>query len=156
MANPARIPDPRLDDPINPPPPLGDEPIAFNARRDPANTQTPIDNRMVVERGSSGTGVIIAVVVIALAVAAYFMFAPGSETTVVPVDQPAATEPAPAAPAPDATAPAAPADTMQPAPESTAPAAPADQAPPAPESSAPAEPAPAAPAPAQPAPATNP
>lgn len=156
MANPARIPDPRLDDPINPPQtPLGSGPVPFNPRLDPANNPG-VDNRVVVERSSGGTGVIIAVVVIALAIAAYFMFAPGTETTVVPVDQPAVTEPAPAAPAPDATAPAAPADTMQPAPESTAPAAPADQAPPAPESSAPAETAPAAPAPAQPAPATNP
>ena len=147
MANPQRIPDPRYTDPVNPVPPLTPDPYAAEQRPLAANAESPrvINNR--VESRGSGTSVLIAAVVLVLAVIAYFMFAPGSETTTVPGD-PAVIE-QPVAPAPDAVAPPAP-DAMAPAPEAVAPEAPADAAPPAPESSAPVEPAPA---PAEPAPA---
>lgn len=165
MANPQRVPDPRLDDPINPVPPAGPGPL--DERLTPAGPEeSRIDNRTVVTERKSGSGVLIAAVVLVLAVIAYFLFAPGTENTPVPADQPATTS-EPAAPAPDATAPATPAPdatTPAPAPDATAPATPApsetapatppaDSTAPAPESSAPAQPAPAEPAPAQPAPA---
>lgn len=156
MANPSRIPDPRYDDPVNPIPTPGADPLFTNRRPDPANSDNPaaIDNRTVVQSRGSGTGVLIAAVVLVLALAAYLLFAPAGTPTVAPTpDQPVTTG-EPVQPAPDAMAPAAPADPAQPAPESTAPAAPADPAQPAPQQSAPAnppaEPAPApAPAPAQ-------
>jgi hypothetical protein len=175
MANPQRVPDPRLDDPFTPPPPTGGP---LNERLTPNPDDPRIDNRTIVAERRSGSGVLIAVVVLVLAVIAYFLFAPGGQNTPVPADQPAATtEPAapepsssapaspadqtqpapdataPATPAPDATAPAAPADQMQPAPDATAPATPVPDAtaPAAPESSTPTEPAPTAPAPAAPA-----
>lgn len=135
MANPDRVPDPRLNDPLNPIPP-GSDPT--DPRLHPANT--PVDNRVVVQ-SSRGSGILIAAVVLVLAIIAYFLFVPGGTNTAVPPgEQPAATEPA--APAPDATAPATP------APEATTPAEPAPApAAPEPESTAPAEPAPANPAP---------
>lgn len=142
MANPDRVPDPRLNDPLNPMPP-GSDPA--DPRLNPANT--PVDNRVVVQ-SNRGSGVLIAAVVLILAIIAYFLFVPGgTDTAVAPGEQPTATEPAapapdaaPTNPAPDATAPATP------APDATAPAPTA----PAPESGAPANPAPeTAPAPAQ-------
>lgn len=143
MANPDRVPDPRLNDPLNPMPPAGSDPA--DPRLNPANIGGP-DNRVVVQ-SNRGSGILIAAVVLILAIIAYFLFVPGStETTGVPPgEQPAATEPAtpaPATPAPDATTPATP------APDATAPAEPAP-APttPEPQSTAPAEPAPANPAP---------
>jgi len=154
MANPERAPDPRYDDPLNPLPPAGSDPV--DRRPDPANTQDPyIDNRVVMSERRSGSGVLIAAVVLVLAVIAYFVFAPGTSNAPGPAEQPAATEPATPAPAPDATAPAAPATPATPAPEATAPANPAEPATPAPENSTPeAAPAnPAQPAPAEPAPA---
>jgi hypothetical protein len=152
MANPQRIPDPRID-PIDPAPRSVD-PLSPDPRLTPANSEQP-QTFTRVEQRSGGTGVLIAAVVLVLALIAYFAFAPATDdTAVVPAD-PAVTE-QPAAPAPDATAPAAPADPAAPAPDATAPAAPADPAAPAPESSAPAEPAPAEPAPAPAAPAPAP
>lgn len=151
MANPDRVPDPRLNDPLNPMPP-GSDPA--DPRLNPANT--PVDNRVVVQ-SNRGSGILIAAVVLILAIIAYFLFVPGGTDTtgVAPGEQPTATEPA--APAPDATAPAAPAPDATapatPAPDATAPAEPAPApATPEPESTAPAEPAPANPAP-EPAPA---
>jgi hypothetical protein len=150
MANPSRIHDPRLDDPINPATTPGVDPLTINPRLDPANSQDPrVANSTVVQSRSGGTGVLIAAVIIVLALAAYFLFAPGSQTTVVPTEPAVTTEPA--TPAPDATAPAAPGDTIAPAPDATAPAEPADPVAPAPESSAPAPAEPTAPAPAAPA-----
>lgn len=134
MANPQRVPDPRLDDPFTTPPPIGTGPL--NERLTPNPEDPRIDNRTIVSERRSGSGVLIAVVVLVIAVIAYFLFAPGGQNTPVPADQPAATtEPAapePSATAPDATAPATP------APNATAPAAP--------ESPTPTEPAPTAPA----------
>jgi hypothetical protein len=161
MANPSRIPDPRLNDPANPSTPVGVDPLSSDPRLNPANSQDPrvVDNRNVVESRGAGSGVLIAAVVLVLAIIAYFVFAPGTDTAVTPTDDTVTTEPAtPApdatAPAPDATAPApdatAPADPATPAPDATAPEAPADPATPAPDATAPAEPAPA---PAEPAPA---
>jgi hypothetical protein len=150
MANPQRIPDPRYTDPVNPVPPLTPDPYATEQRPLAANSESPrvINNR--VESRGSGTTVLIAAVVLALAVIAYFMFAAGTDTTTLPAD-PAVTE-QPVAPAPDAAAPPAP-DAMAPAaPADAAPEAPADAPPPASESAAPVDPAPAEPAPA-PAPA---
>lgn len=166
MANPSRIPDPR--DPANPSTPLGTDPLSSDPRLNPANSQDPraVDNRNIVESRSAGSGVLIAAVVLVLAIIAYFVFAPGTDTAVTPTDDTVTTEPAtptdPAAPAPDATAPAAPADPATPAPDATAPAdpampapdatapeAPADPATPAPDATAPADPAPAESAPAQ-------
>lgn len=149
MANPARVPDPRHSDPLNPVPPATD-PFAADMR-DPANTSDPpVVNR--VEARSGGSSVLIAAIVLVLAVIAYFIFAPGtSETPPAPAEPSVTTtEPAPAAPAPDATAPdaMAPADPAAPAPDAVAPA-PEE---PAPMESAPAEPAPVEPAPAEPAP----
>lgn len=151
MANPDRVPDPRLTDPLDPVPPAGVDPLnprptTADPRYTAANAAPGVVNR--VETRSAGSGVMIAAVVLVLAIIAYFVFAPGSET-------PAPTDPAvtsePAAPATDtATPPAA----TAPAPaESTAPAAPADPVAPAPTDTAPAEPAPAAPAAPAPAPA---
>lgn len=151
MANPSRIPDPRQNDPDNPSTPVGVDPLSSDPRLNPANSQDPrvVDNRNVVESRGAGSGVLIAAVVLVLAIIAYFVFAPGTDTAVTPTDDTATTEPA--TPAPDATAPATPApDATAPAPDATAPAAPADPATPAPDATAPAEPAPA---PAEPAPA---
>jgi hypothetical protein len=151
MANPSRIPDPRLNDPANPSTPVGADPLSSDPRLNPANSQDPrvVDNRNVVESRGAGSGVLIAAVVLVLAIIAYFVFAPGTDTAVTPTDGTVTTEPA--TPAPDATAPATPApDATAPAPDATAPAAPADPATPAPDATAPAEPAPA---PAEPAPA---
>jgi len=150
MANPARVPDPindpRLNDPANPVPPA--DPFTTEARR-PANDPSVVNR---VETRSGGTSMLIAGIVLVLAVIAYFVFAPGSETVTAPTE-PATTTTEPATPAPDATAPAAPADTVAPAPDATAPAAPADPVAPAPDAAAPAPAEPAAPAPAEPAPA---
>ena len=151
MANPSRIPDPRLNDPANPSTPVGVDPLSSDPRLNPANSQDPrvVDNRNIVESRGAGSGVLIAAVVLVLAIIAYFVFAPGTDTAVTPTDDTVTTEPA--TPAPDATAPATPApDATAPAPDATAPAAPADPATPAPDATAPAEPAPA---PAEPAPA---
>lgn len=167
MANPARVPDPRLTDPQNPAPPPGVDPLLTGEPRyTAANTGDPRTTINRVESRSGGSGVLIAAVVLVLALIAYFVFAPGSDQAVAPTDPAVTTEPAPAdpaAPAPDATAPAdpaapapdstAPADPAAPAPNATAPAAPSDTSAPAPDASAPAEPAPATPAPAEPAPA---
>lgn len=153
MATPDRVPDPRLNDPLNPMPPAGSDPA--DPRLNPANTQPGGPDNRVVVRSNRGSSVLIAAVVLVLAIIAYFVFVPGgTDTTAVPPgEQPTATEPA--TPAPDATAPAAPApDASAPAaPDATAPAEPAPAAP-EPDASAPAEPAPApapepAPAPAQ-------
>jgi hypothetical protein len=157
MANPARVPDPRHTDPLNPIPPADADPFTPDARN-PANSSDPrVVNR--VEGRSGGSSVLIAAIVLVLAVIAYFIFAPGTGNTPPAPGEPATTttEPAapapdataPAAPAPDATAPAAPATPTTPAPDATAPAAPADPAAPAPDATAPAAPAPAEPAPAQ-------
>jgi hypothetical protein len=149
MANPSRIPDPRQNDPDNPSTPVGTDPLSSDPRLNPANSQDPrvVDNRNVVESRGAGSGVLIAAVVLVLAIIAYFMFAPGTDTAVTPTDDTVTTEPA--TPAPDATAPA-PDATAPAAPDATAPAAPADPATPAPDATAPAEPPPA---PAEPAPA---
>lgn len=152
MANPQRVPDPRYSDPLNPTPTTTVDPVA--GRYDAANASVPptLDDRVIVQNRSGGTGVLIAAVVIVLALAAYFMFAPSTET-VAPVDQPVTSEPA--APAPDAAVPAAP-DAAAPAPAPTG-AAPAPvPAEPAPSEAAPAPAEPAAPAPAAPAPAEAP
>ena len=150
MADPARVPDPRLSDPLNP-----------NSPRDPLNPDRTAANdpRVVnrVETRSGGSSIMIAAVVIVLAIIAYFVFAPGTDTA-VDTDQPAATDtditvtpPAdPATPAPDATAPA---DPATPAPDATAPA---DPAAPAPDATAPADPAAPAPDATAPAPAPAP
>ena len=80
MANPERVPDPRHNDPIDPVPPLGADP--FDPRLTPANTQDPyVDNRTVVQERRSGSGVLIAAVVLVLAVIAYFVFAPSTSNT---------------------------------------------------------------------------
>jgi hypothetical protein len=141
MANPSRIPDPRVNDPDNPSTPVGADPLSSDPRLNPANSQDPrvVDNRNVVQSRGVGSGVLIAAVVLVLAVIAYFVFAPGTDTAVTPTGDAVTTEPA--TPAPDATAPATP------APDATAPATPA------PDATAPAEPAPA---PAEPAPAPAP
>jgi hypothetical protein len=141
MANPSRIPDPRVNDPDNPSTPVGADPLSSDPRLNPANSQDPrvVDNRNVVQSRGAGSGVLIAAVVLVLAVIAYFVFAPGTDTAVTPTGDAVTTEPA--TPAPDATAPATP------APDATAPATPA------PDATAPAEPAPA---PAEPAPAPAP
>lgn len=150
MANPERAPDPRYSEPLNPLPPLGVDPLIAPDARNAANTQDPriVSDPVIVDQRRSGSGVLIAAVVLVLAVVAYFVFAPGTSNAPVPADQPAATAPAdttapaaPAAEAPAATAPAAEAPAM--APEAADPAAPATNE---------AAPAPAAPAPA-PAPA---
>ncbi len=148
MANPSRIPDPRLNDPENPSTPVGADPLSSDPRLNPANAQDPrvVDNRNVVQSRGAGSGVLIAAVVLVLAIIAYFVFAPGTDTAVTPTGDTTTTEPA--TPAPDATAPATPApDATAPAPDATAPATPA------PDATAPAEPAPA---PAEPAPAPPP
>jgi hypothetical protein len=150
MANPARIPDPRDPQPFNPTAPIGLDPLNPDPRPMPDPRLNPandprIADRTVVRSRSAGSGVMIAAVVLVLAIIAYFVFAPGTQTTVAP-EQPTATEsatPPATAPAPEATAPAAPADTTAPAPNAAAPAAPAE---PAPAPAAPAAPAPAAPA----------
>jgi len=143
MAQPNRIPDPRLTEQVPPPagPIPGVDPLA-GAPIHPANTQDPrIDPRVTAERtAGAGSGWLVALVVVVLALAAYFMFAPNREAT-VPAGDAVTTEPVAPAPAPDAVAPPPPADAAPPAPEGAAPAEPAP---------APAEPAPApAPAPAQ-------
>jgi len=152
MANPARVPDPsndpRLNDPINPVPPAGADPFAQEARRS-ANDPRVVNR---VETRSGGSSVLIAGIVLVLAVIAYFVFAPGSETVTAPTEPATTTTTEPATPAPDATAPAAP-EAVAPAPDATAPAAPADPVAPAPDAAAPAPAEPAAPAPAEPAPA---
>jgi len=151
MANPARVPDPsndpRLNDPVNPVPPA--DPFTTEARR-PANDR--IVNR--VETRSGGSSMLIAGIVLVLAVIAYFVFAPGSETVTAPTEPATTTTADPVAPAPDATAPAAPADPVAPAPDAAAPA-PTDPVAPAPDAAAPAPTDPVAPAPdaAAPAPA---
>lgn len=147
MANPARKPDdpqdPRVvNDPVNPVPPLGTDPAQPRMSADTPRSDDPV---MRSDRGM-GTSVLIAAVVLALAVIAYFMFSPQGTETVAPTDQPATTEPAtPSAPAPESTAP------TTPAPTDTAPTtpAPSDSAPATPTEPAPAQPDPATPAPAQ-------
>lgn len=151
MANPARIPDPRLD-PVDQVPPSTD-PLTPDPRLSPANSSDPRFVNRVESRGM-GSGVLIAAIVLVLAVVAYVIFAPGSGTNVPAApDTPAVTEPAPppAAPAPDAAAPAAPdaAAPAAPAPDATAPASPDAIAPAAPEASPPAAPAAPESAPAQ-------
>jgi hypothetical protein len=153
MANPARVPDPRHTDPLNPVPPAESDPFTPDARKPTDTSDANVINR--VEGRSGGSSVLIAAIVLVLAVIAYFVFAPGTGETPAP-GEPATTTTEPAAPAPDATAPA-PATPTTPAPDATAPA-PAEPAPaPAPDAAAPAPaepaPAPAEPAPAQPAPA---
>ncbi|EHK58556.1 hypothetical protein [Allomesorhizobium alhagi] len=148
MANPSRIPDPRQNDPDNPSTPVGADPLSSDPRLNPANSQDPrvVDNRNVVQSRGAGSGVLIAAVVLVLAVIAYFVFAPGTDTAMTPGADTTTTEPA--TPAPEGTAPETPApDAAAPAPDATAPA---DPATPAPDATAPAEPAPA---PAEPAPA---
>jgi hypothetical protein len=146
MANPARIPDPRSEDPLDPAARPSIDPVTGEPRT-AANYDRPgVVNR--VETRSGGSSVIIAAVVIVLAVVAYFVFAPASDEGVVEAPAPAVTtEPAPAAEAP-----AAPADTVEPA--APAAEAPADTTAPAPDATAPEAPADStAPAPAEPAPA---
>lgn len=131
MADPARkLPefqeasDPRLADPKMPP-------------HDP-RTFEPVDTapeRAVVEGRGAGSGALIAAIVVALAILAYFYFAPGTAETPVPAEPTTTSEPAPATPPatePSATAPAtpAPAEPTAPAPAEPAPA-PANPAPPA-------------------------
>ena len=145
MANPARVPDPRNTDPLNPIPPAGTDPFTPDARN-PVNDPRVINR---VETRSGGSSVLIAAIVLVLAVIAYFVFARGTDNAPVAPGEPATTTTTEPAPAPDATAPAAPATT---APDAMAPAAPADPATPAPDAAAPA-PAEPAPAPAEPAPA---
>lgn len=96
MAEPAR----KHPDPVSQA--ATDEPAAKRLR---ADNDPRVDHRRIIEQqnGGVGNGVIIAGIALALAMIAYFMFAPGPETT-VPAEPPAAT-----APAPEATAPAAPA-----------------------------------------------
>lgn len=124
--------DPRLTDPLNPVPPL--------------STSDPrIANPPPMESRGGGSTWLIALIVIALAIAAYYIFVRG-EPAAPPAEQPAAAEsaPAPAEPAP-APAPAEPAPAPAPAEPAPAPA-PAEPAPaPAPTETqpAPAEPAPA-------------
>lgn len=150
MANPDRVPDPRLNDPLNPMPPAGSDPS--DPRLNPANAQPGGPDNRVVVQSNRGSGILIAAVVLVLAIIAYFLFVPGGTDTtgVAPGEQPTATEPA--TPAPDATAPATPAPDATapatPAPDATAPAEPAPApATPEPDASAPAEPAPTTPAP---------
>jgi hypothetical protein len=134
MANPPNRPDPTdplHNDPLNPTPPLTED--------------RPVDT----PRGrSGGSPWLIALVVVILAIVAYYIFARSPTETTPPGEQPAATETAPAPTAPaEPTAPATPAPAEPAAPaESTEPAAPAEPAPTTPE---PANPAPATPAPAQ-------
>jgi hypothetical protein len=142
MANPARIPDPRYEDPIDPKAQSSLDPVTGEPRVAANYDQPSVVNR--VETRNGGSAVLIAAVVVVLAVVAYFVFAPASNDGVIETPAPAATS-EPLAPAPEAAAPAAPAATMTPAP--TEPAAPA------PEAVAPAAPAPDATAPAEPAPA---
>lgn len=131
MANPPNNPDPSAplkSDPLNPVPP----------RADPV-----VENRMASRPG--GSGWLIALIVVILAIVAYYVFGrTGAEAP--PATPPAASDTAPA-PAPSTTEPA-------PAPSSSTmkPAAPVEPAP-APAETAPATPAPApaAPAPAAPA-----
>ena len=100
MADPARMPDPRTGEPVNADPVTG-APLNANPRTGAANTSEPYANRPVnVSQRSGGTGMIIAAVIVVLAIAAYFMFAPGTDPEVVPTEPAATTEPA--APAPDA------------------------------------------------------
>lgn len=152
MANPARIPDPRSEDPIDPAARPSIDPVTGEPRTAANHDRAGVVNR--VETRSGGSSVLIAAVVIVLAVVAYFVFAPASDDGVVETPAPAVTT----EPAPEAEAPAAPADTVEPvapaAPEATAPEAPADTTAPAPDATAPEAPADStAPAPAEPAPA---
>lgn len=125
--------DPLRNDPLNPVPPRAD----------------PVANDRVPARSGGGSVWLIALIVIILALVAYYIFG-RSGPAVPPADQPAATESAPSTTEP-APAPAEPAPA--PAPSETAPATPEPPAETTPET--PAEPAPAepAPAPAEPAPA---
>ncbi len=152
MANPARIPDPRSDDPLDPAATSRLDPVTGEPRTSAKFDEPRVVNR--VETRSGGSGIMIAGVVLVLAVIAYFVFAPASDDAVAP--EPATTAD-PATPAPEAVEPAPPAaDTTAPAPEAVAPEAPAAPETTAPEAvapEAPAEPAPAEPAPAEPAPA---
>ena len=75
MANPARVPDPRHTDPLNPVPPTGADPFTPESR-DPANDPRVVNR---VESRSGGSSVLIAAIVLVLAVIAYFVFAPGTE-----------------------------------------------------------------------------
>jgi hypothetical protein len=120
MANPVNMDpnDPRLNDPLDPTRPLGPE--------DPV-----VDNRTVVQPRGSGSGWLIALVIVILAVVAYYVF--GRSGPPAPAEPPAASETAPApAPAPatppadnsTAPAPAEPAPATPPADNSTAPANP--------------------------------
>ena len=136
MANPGNPDpnDPRLTDPLNPTRPLG--------TGDPV-----IDNRVVNQpSGSGGTWLIVLVVVI-LAVVAYFLFGRSAEAP-APGEPPAASETAPAQPAP------ADGGAMKPAEPAPAPATPpATESAPA---NPPADNGTTQPAPANPAPTTPP
>ena len=101
MANPARVPDPRNTDPLNPIPPAGTDPFTPDARN-PVNDPRVINR---VETRSGGSSVLIAAIVLVLAVIAYFVFAPGSDNAPVAPGEPATTTATEPAPAPDATAP---------------------------------------------------
>lgn len=103
---------PNPNDPFNPVPPTGTDPR--------------VDRTTVVQSRSGGSGWLIALVVVILAVVAYYVFGRSGEAP-APAEPPAASTPAPAP---------APAEPMKPAEPAPAPAEPA----PAP---APAEPAPA-------------
>lgn len=127
--------DPRLTDPLNPVPPL--------STSDPRVTNPP-----PMEARSGGSTWLISLIVIVLAIAAYYIFVRG-EPAAPPAEQPAATEPAPA-PAEPAPAPAPAEPAPAPAPAEPAPAPAPTETQPAPAAPAPAEPAPA---PAEPAPA---
>lgn len=130
--------DPKLIDPRYP----AGMTDASGSTRDPrrAEPRDTVDNRTVVQGRGAGNGAIIAAIVLALAIIAYFLFVPNTAQSPAPGEPAATTEPAPATPPatqPDATTPATPAP------------APTDQAPAAP----PAAPAPAGQAPANQAPA---
>jgi len=147
MANPGNPDpnDPRLTDPLNP-------------ARQHGNGDPVIDNRTTVGSRGSGSGWLIAAIVVVLAIVAYFVFGRSAEAP-SPGEPPAAGETAPAQPAPSdggtmKPAEPAPAPATPPANNSTepAPATPAPATPPADNSTAPANP-PASNGTTQPAPA---
>jgi len=99
MAEPARKydpdynPDPRFDPSIPAQPPIPDP--------ERQETLEPLDqDNMVEERyappRTTGSGVIIAAIVVVLAALAFYLFSPGaSEITAPPAEQPVTTQPAP-------------------------------------------------------------
>src|SRR5690349_3755589 len=103
MANPARVPDPRHTDPSNPVPPAGADPFTPDARNPTESPDPRIVNR--VEGRSGGSSVLIAAIILVLAVIAYFVFAPRTNTPPAP-SEPATTTTEPATPAPTTPAPA--------------------------------------------------